>query len=248
MKTKKNWLILSIGVIVVLVLGLMGSVVLAQDATPEAEAPAQESVPNTESLPGGQRFGGRGDFGRRMDNGTWLENLAEALGITTDQLEAAQNEAYAASVADAVAAGQITQEQADQILAAQALKNAINRQEIMATALGMTVDELEAARADGQTLVDLMVAQSIDSATLQANAQAAFEAAVQQAVADGVITQAQADAFLAQGGFNLFGGGGGGHHGGRDGRGGRGFGFPLAPDSATPDTTAPETTDTAFDA
>lgn len=245
MKKQKNWLILSIGVVVVLMLGLMGSVVLAQDASLEAETPAQESIPNADGLPGRHGFGGWGDFGRHRDNGTWLENLAEALGITTDQLEAAQNQAYAASVADAVAAGQITQEQADQILAAHALKSAIDRQEIMATALGMTVDELEAAHADGQTLVDLMVAQGIDSATLQANVQAAYEAAVQQAVADGLITQAQADAFLAQGGLNLFGHGGGGRHGGH---GGRGFGFPQSPNSTAPDTTTPETTDTAFDA
>ena len=257
MKTKKNWLILSIGVVVVLMLGLMGSVVLAQDATPEAGTPAQEFVPNTDSLPGGQRFGGRGDFGRHMGNSTWRENLAAALGITTDQLETAQNQAYAASVADAVTAAQITQEQADRILATHALRSAIDQQAIMATALGMTADELEAAHADGQTLVDLMVAKGIDSATLQANVQAAYEAAVQQAVADGVITQAQADAFLAQGGFNLFGGGGGGHHGGRggpggpggrDGSGGRGFGSPMVPDSSAPDTATPDTIDTSFDA
>lgn len=260
MKKQRNWLLLSIGVVVVSMLGLIGSVVLAQEATPEAETPTQESVPNTDSLPGPRGFGPWGDFGRHMDSNSWLENLAAALGITTDQLEVAQNEAYAASVADAVAAGQITQAQADRMLTAHALKSAIDRQQILATALGMTVDDLEAALADGQTLVDLMVAQGIDSATLQANLQAAHEAAVQQAVADGVITQAQADAFLAEGGFNLFGHGGEGFHGGpggpggrggrggRDGRGGRGFGLPLAPDSTTPDTTTPETTDTSFDA
>ncbi len=245
MKTQKDWRILLIGIVVVLALGLMGSGVLAQSTTPEAETPAQEPAPNADGSPGQRGFGPWGNFGRHMDNGTWLENLAEALGITTDQLEAAQNQAYAASVADAVAAGQITQEQADRILAAQALKNAIDRQEIMATALGMTVDELEAAHADGQSLVDLMVAKGIDSATLRANVQAAYEAAVQQAVADGVITQAQADAFLAQGGFNLFGRGGGGRHGGH---GGRGFGFPMAPNSSAPDTTTPDTIDTSFGA
>ena len=73
-----------------------------------------------------------------------------------------------------------------------------------------------------------------------------------RAVADGVITQAQADAVLAQesNGFGLFGGHGfGGHGGGRRGHHGRGGSwgipsFPSTPNSGSDDTT----TDTNFDA
>jgi len=227
------------GGVLALMLGLIGSVALAQTATPEAETPTQE-----ETTPEwGSRFRGFGRFG---GNGNWLEKLAEALGITVDELEDAQQRAYAASVADAVAAGQITQEQADQILARHALKSYIDRQAILAAALGMSVDDLEAALADGQSIVDLMVEQGIDSATLQTNAQSAYGAAVRQAVADGVITQAQADEILAGDGFNLFGRGGfgghrGGHHGGRGGS--HGFVEPSSPDDDGADTT-----DTGFDA
>lgn len=248
-KPKKRLLFLISGV-VVLMLGLIGGIALAQDATPEAETPAQESdIPGSNDSTDERRMTRLGGFGRFGGDSNWLENLAEALGITVDQLEEAQEQAYAATVADAVAAGEITQEQADQILATRALKDYVNRQAVLATALGMTEDEWEAARAAGQSISDLMAEKGIDEATLQANARAAYEAAVQQAVADGVITQAQADKFLSDGGLSLFGHGGrGGHHGGgRGGRGGREFGWP-APDSTTPDATTPETTDTSFDA
>jgi hypothetical protein len=253
MEKGKKWSLLLVGAVVVLTLGLIGSIVLAQDATPEATTPAQEeAAPETDdglSSRGLGHWGGIGHgFGRHGNDETWLTYLAEALGITVDELNDAQDEAYAAWLADAVERGQLTQEQADQILAQRALKSYIDGNAILAEALGMTVDELEAALAD-QSLTDLMVERGIDSATLQANAQAAYEAAVQQAVADGVITQAQADEILAGSNFNLFGRGGfGGRHGGRGGRGGGwGFDLPTTPDSTTPDSTTPGTTDTSSD-
>jgi len=126
------------------------------------------------------------------------------------------------------------------------LKSYIDRQAILAAALGMSVDDLEAALADDQSIVDLMVERGIDSATLQTNARAAYETAVRQAVADGVITQAQADEILAGDGFNLFGRGGfGGHRGGH--HGGRG-GFHGFVEPSSPDDDGADTTDTGFDA
>ena len=251
MEKPKKWPLVLISGILVVILGLIGSIALAQEATPEAETPAQgEARPYSGAFPGWHGLDRSSGFGRHGGDSNWLENLADALGITVGELEEAQEQAYAASVADAVAAGQITQAQADQILAAHALKSYIDRQAILAMSLGITVDELEAALAAGQSLSDIMAEKGMDAATLQANAQAAYEAAVKQAVADGVITQAQADEFLMNGEFSLFGHGGrGGHHGrGRGGHGGRGFGFPTTPDSLTPDTNTPETSDTGFDA
>jgi hypothetical protein len=244
MKKLSKWPVLVMSGVIVLMLALVGGIVLAQDATPEAEAPTQEDVPATDELRALPGFGHRYGFG---GNSNWLTYLAEALGISVDELEDAQERAFEAAVADAVAAGDLTQEQADQILAAQALKSYIDRTAILATALGLTQDELEAALAGGQSITDLMVAQGIDTATLQANAQAAYEAAIEQAVSDGVITQAQADQFLSQGnfGFGLFGRGERGGHGGRyGGRGNRGFDFPFLPD-AVPDS---ESNDTSLDA
>ena len=109
----------------------------------------------------------------------------------------------------------------------------------------MTVEALTAALEGGQSLSDLMTAAGIDADTLQTNIQAAHEAAIARAVADGVITQAQADAVLAQDtNFGLFGGGGGGGRG-HHGRGGS-WSTPSTPDSdsESDDTT----TDTGFDA
>lgn len=249
MDKQRKWSLLLMGSVLVLLLALIGSIALAQDATPEATTPAQEDATEAPSLRG---FGHWGGLGRSDGDSDWLSYLAEALGITVEELADAQERAYGAALADAVAAGQLTQEQADDILARRALKSAIDKNAILAEALGLTVDELEAALAGGQSLADLMTAQGIDSATLMANAQAAYEAAVQQAVADGVITQAQADAILAGDSFGLFGHGGlrgfGGGGRGRGGHHGRGFdGFAL-PDSTTPDTTTPDTTDTGLDA
>lgn len=250
MEKAKKWPVLVISGLLVLMLGLIGSIALAQDATPEAETPAQdESQSGSAGIWRG--LGHWGGFGHGDSaDANWLENLAEALGITVQQLEDAQEQAYAASVDDAVAAGQITQAQADQILANRALKSYIDRQDILATALGMKADELESALDEGRSVSDLMDEKGIDAATLQANVQAAYEATVQQAVTDGVITQAQADEILADDGFSLFGRGDrGGHHGGgRGGRGGHGFFSPTLPDSTTPDTAFPETMDTSLDA
>jgi lambda repressor-like predicted transcriptional regulator len=157
-----------------------------------------------------------------------------------------------AYLADAVTAGDITQEQADLMLAKHALRDVIDQEALLAEALGMTVEELAAALAGGKSLSELMTAAGIDADTLRTNVQTAYEAAVARAVADGVITQAQADAVLAQqsNGFGLFGGHGfGGHGGGGRGHHGRGGSWslpsvPSAPDSDSDDTT----TDTGFDA
>lgn len=240
----KTWILALLGALV-LVLVLIGGMTLAQDAPPEIQSPAPETE-SLRSLHGFDRWHG---FGHLDGSDTWLENLAEALGMTVGELEAAQDRAYAATVADAVEAGHITQEQADQILAKHALQNYIDRKAILATALGMTTDELDAALVTGQSLSDLMEEKGIDSAELMANAQAAYEVAVQQAVTDGAITQAQADEFLSNNSFSFHGRGGrGSHHGGDWGRDDHRPGMPWSPGSGTPDTTTPDTTDTGFDA
>lgn len=246
MEKQRKWPLFVVAGIVILLIGALATVALAQTLTPEADAPAQEDSATT-GIPSFKL--GRGGFGHTFGgDSSQDEYLAEALGITVEQLQAARDQAYAAALADAVASGSVTQEQADQLLARRALRSAIDQKALVAQALGLTVDELEAALAGGQSLRDLMAEKGIDANTLQANVQAAYEAAVAQAVADGVITQAQADAILAdEAGSGLFGGldrGGHGHGGRGHGRGG----WRGVPDSTTPDTTTPETMDTGFDA
>jgi hypothetical protein len=251
MEKGKKWSVMLLGAVVVLTLGLIVSIALAQDATPDATTPAQEeATPETDGGLSSRGFSHWGGFGRHGDSDDWLTYLAEALGITVDELEDAQDRAYGAWLGDAVEEGQLTQEQADELLAARALKAYVYKDAILAEALGMTVDELEASLAT-RSLSDLMIERGIDADTLQVNAQAAYEAAVQRAVADGVISQAQADEMLSSSSFNLFGRGFGEHHGGDRGhRGGHGNGFvkPDMPESTAPESTEPETTDTNFDA
>ncbi len=234
---QRKWSFLVIAALSVLLVGLMASIALAQTATPETETEDNATQADGLSL--------RGLHHGFMSSGSSAhdEYLAEALGITLEQLQAARRTAMAAYLADAVTAGDITPEQADLALAKYALRDVIDQKALLAEALGMTTEELEAALDGGQSLSDLMTAAGMDADTLQTNLQAAYEAAVARAVADGVITQAQADAVLAQDtNFGLFGGhgrGGRGHHG----RGGS-WSTPSTPDSDSDDTT----TDTGFDA
>ena len=242
---QRKWSFLLIAALSVLLVGLLAGVVLAQTATPEAETETEDNTPQSDGL------SLRGLHHGFMSSGSSAhdEYLAEALGITVEELTAARRQAMAAYLADAVTAGDITQEQADLMLGKYALSDTIERTALVAEALGMTTAELEAALAEGQSLSDLMTAAGIDADTLQTNVQAAYEAAVARAVADGVITQAQADAVLAQDsngfGFGLF----GGHRGGGRGHHGRGGSWSIPSVPSTPDSDSDDTTtDTGFDA
>ena len=66
----------------------------------------------------------------------------------------------------------------------------------LADALGMSLTEFESARAAGQTLADLAADHDIELAALFEVRDAARTEAIAQAVADGVITQVQADWML----------------------------------------------------
>lgn len=179
--------------------------------------------------------------------------LADALGITVEELEAAHDAARDSLVAQAVEAGLITEEQADLMAARQALHDFVDMEAIMADALGISVEELEAARADRVRLHDLIDELGLDETEVREAVQAGYEAAVADAVDAGIITQEQADA-LEDAPFRGFGGRGhhrGGPHGGPHGgrgfeggpQGGRGFnggpGFsPFAPEAPPIDTSA----------
>ncbi len=172
----------------------------------------------------GPKFGyaGRGGFhgfGQNIDREALL---ADALGISVSTLQAAQEEAKAAGLADMVENGYLTQEQADMVTARQALKDYIDREALLAEALGMSVADLQAALEDGASLPALIEELGLTFAELAEAQQAAHGAAVQEAVADGVISQAQADQILSgRFGGRGFGGGHGGFHGPGNFGGGR---------------------------
>ena len=150
--------------------------------------------------------------------GKSLATLADELGVDLADVQAAVQAVVEEAVTQAVADGTITQAQADQILARLAedglgalrslrgawqhlMAGIVDRdavQAAVADALGISVDELAAAHAEGTTLATLADEQGVDLADVQAAAQAVVEEAVTQAVADGTITQAQADQILAR--------------------------------------------------
>lgn len=68
----------------------------------------------------------------------------------------------------------------------------------MAEAFGLTTDELNAEFKSGKTLAALAEEKGLDRADLVAELESAHQAGLAQAVADGVLTQEQADAMLSQ--------------------------------------------------
>jgi hypothetical protein len=191
------------------------------------------------------REGRRGPIG-----GYSREDLANALGVSVDELNTAYQNAYAAALNDAVAKGLITQTQADQLTAngnafpfgdrwdGWLTQNGIDFNTYLADSLGISVDELKAtyqtayyanvdqAVSDGnltQEQADLMKGQYAlkNDSEFQASMKSAYTDAVNQAVASGVISQAQADLILSNSTSMFMPGMGGlGGRGGPHGHGG----------------------------
>jgi hypothetical protein len=184
----------------------------------------------------GSRILGFGRGPKGVAGGTVDEEalLANALGITVDELQAARETANEAAIAQAVEEGIITQEQADEMQARRNLQSYLERDVLLADALGVSVEELRAAYEDGETLSTLMSGRGLDAATVRERLQTAYDDALAQAVADGVITQEQADQMQGRFGLGMpFGPGG---RGGFCGRGGPRRGCPMSPPLGGSDT------------
>ncbi len=212
MKVKTLFLALLGGAaLIALVLGAYTvRAVFAQAATPTPAAPAPAQP--------GPGKGFRGGIGGYTD-----QDLANALGISLDQLQAAYKSADTEALKQAVSKGLLTQQQADQL--SQRLNghpfrgferfnsSGIDYNALLASALNISADKLQAAY---KTAFTTGVNNAVKSGRLtqaqadnilgryalandpkfQSSLQAAFAAAVKQAVADGIITQAQADQIL----------------------------------------------------
>lgn len=68
---------------------------------------------------------------------------------------------------------------------------------LLAEALGMTTEDLYAAQMDGQTVAEIAAAQGVELADVVAAVVAPRAERLAQAVADGTLTQEQADTMLA---------------------------------------------------
>ena len=230
---------------------LTGTLVVAVAFGAVAYRSVFAAAPATTSISTSTEVQAEPGLGRGLAGGYTREGLAEALGISVDELTSAYQEAYSAMLEDAVSQGLITQAQADELTADGRVfpfgghakgwlaENGIDFDTYLADALGISVDELNAARqtavnsqidqavADGritQDQADLMKGRYAlaNDSTFKSNMQSAFTDAVNQAVESGVITQAQADQILSKGG-NMFMpdlGGFAGHGGPRGARGG----------------------------
>lgn len=175
-------------VFVLLAAGVGGTIVLAQGPTPTP--PAQS--------------------GRQGWAQLYLQALAQKLGITVDKLQQAQTDARKDAITQAVKQGLLTQAQADAML--NRMQNALpgtpgqraDARTIIANAeldaaaktLGMTTADLTTALRT-KTLLTLAQEKNVDVTKLRTAIADAEKAALDQAVKDGKLTQAQADALKA---------------------------------------------------
>lgn len=164
-------------VIVALVLGVMAFKFIS---TASAKASPVRSISF-------EVFRGRGGPGFPVNPGAEQEALANALGISVAQLQTAQQQANDNAIQEAVKQGLITQEQADNMIlrgygfgrgfdgrGLLGANSSIDYNQLLADALNIGLDKLQAAQ------------------------KTALKSVLDQAVANGTLTQAQADLIEAQ--------------------------------------------------
>ncbi len=126
-----------------------------------------------------------GWFGRRDNHD---ELLADELDITVEELAAARDATRAKALDQALENGDITEEQYEAMQTMAALRPYLNPQALMAEALGVDEDEL----AD-KPIHEWIEELELDRATLIDRLEDTHEAALDQAIADGTITEDEAD-------------------------------------------------------
>jgi hypothetical protein len=232
MNLRNKWTMGLLTLGAVAVIGLSAGAVYAQSATATPDQTPAASVPQGSGPQGSDQQ----RPGARQDNSAIL---ADVLGLTTDQLQAAVVKARDAAIDQALASGKITQEQADQMKSNDGMRGpdwgpglgaGADHDAELAAALGITEDALKAAKAevnkrvlaadvaDGkitQEEADLMTAQQALADYVKEPMETAYKTAVAQAVTAGVITQDQADKILSENGGYPFGPGMGGPRPGR---------------------------------
>ncbi len=123
--------------------------------------------------------------------------LAQALGISEAELQAAQQKATLAWIEDREQKGFLAPRRAELLRARTLAQPYLNPTALVARALGLTVEEVQQACDAGRTLADLLADQNMRRGDFLRALRQATDDAVQQAVDDGVITPDQADALRA---------------------------------------------------
>jgi hypothetical protein len=200
------------------------------------------------------------DYQAQEDAGqTWLE-IATAKGKTAAEAQTLLETAYSNAIAQALADGKLTQAQADALKALPASDPEMGGkgqggghgeidgnfivhtylEEAFAKALGMSIADFDTQEAAGKSWSEIAAAQGKTTTEAETLLQTAYAKSIDQALADGKITQAQAEALKAAAAPTLSNVGvpGHGQPGGPGGGGSGGKGDGTAPTGspATPTT------------
>ncbi len=151
------------------------------------------------------QFGYRGLYNQYCSIIDKEELLADKLDITVEELQGAQLEAYTAAIEKAVEKELITQKQADLMLSYAELKDYIDKEAILADALGISIEELQTSCEEGKTLYELIDELDLKVAEVLESLNESYEKAIEKVVKDGVITQEQADQILSGKWFGFYG-------------------------------------------
>ena len=199
MSVKVRFVVMGALLIVLLALGVGGSLVLAQSPTTTPTAPFATGAPSTSA--------------KTLTDLFW-QAFAQRLGITVDKAKQAETDARKDALTQAVKQGLLTQSQADAALqrgdqfgmfGGGRFGNPQNDvytsirtagQDAAAKALGVSASDLATA-LQSKTLLTLAQEKNVDVTKLRTAIADAEKAAVDQAVKDSKLTQAQADMLKA---------------------------------------------------
>ena len=178
------------------------------------------------------------DLQKRLEAGERMWDIAKEKGVSTDDFRTKMDEAFKKAIAAALAAGDITQEQADlmnqraQNRQRGGMRNSMRdyMQTAMAYVLGITTEELKSRFDAGEKMLDIIQKQGLTVEEFHTKMVEAGTKAINQAVADGKLTQEQADRIIENMKKRPSTGLGGGGRG-RGGMHGGGNGTPAAPGS-----------------
>jgi len=224
-------------------LALAAAIVSVGLSSPSTAAWAASAVPGMEAVrqatptappgrpgpkPGGPNVRGRQDHQQQQE--AYLQALATRLGISVDQLKAAQQQARIDMINKAVADGKLDRARADQMIAAiqsgqrpgpgpngqrQGPGGQGQRQGpgfggpgfggpgVVAQVLGLTPEQLRTEFQSGKSLAEIGQAQGISRDDLKARILAAQKARLDEAVKAGKLSQDQANQIAARQAANI---------------------------------------------
>ena len=205
---KKTLLITALIGVLILTLGIASSV-YAQENIPQTNFGTEHPVLRRAMITAIAETLGMttDDLAAARKDGQTLADLVENQGLSMEEFSAGLAETITAMLDQSVADGKITQEQADNFQTRwdtwkenrtdeHPLRDAMKVS--LAETLGMTVNELVAAHEEGQTASEFAEAQGLSLGEFCTLVDKTYTTALDQAIADGTVTQEQADTIQAR--------------------------------------------------